>query len=50
MVLGAGAGEEWSGVPNVGVARNCRESERENDCSGVGEGASVGLGSSDDQA
>ncbi len=50
MVLGAGAGEEWSGVPNVSVVSSCRESERENGCSGVGKDAGSRLGGSGDQA
>ncbi len=43
MVLGFGAGEEWSGVPNVGGGGHCRELDRESDSSGVGEDAGVGL-------
>ncbi len=50
MGLGAGAGEEWSGVPNVSVVSSCRESERENGCSGVGEDAVGGLGGSGNRA
>jgi hypothetical protein len=48
MELGAEAGEEWPGVREVGVGGRCGESDRENSCSGVGDG--VGLGGGGDQA
>ncbi len=50
MVLGAGVGEEWSGVPYVGFGGRCGESGRESTCSGVGKDASIGLGGSGDRA
>ncbi len=50
MVLGAGAGEEWSRVPHVSVGGRCRESDRKSACSGVGKDAIVGLGGSSDPA
>jgi hypothetical protein len=41
--LGAGAGEEWSGVRNVSVGGCCGETGRERVCAEVGEDAGVGL-------
>jgi hypothetical protein len=42
--LGAGDGEEWSGVKNVGVGGRCGKTGRERVCTGVGKDAGVGLG------
>jgi hypothetical protein len=42
--LGAGAGEEWSGVQTVGDGGRCGEIGRERVCTGVGEAAGVGVG------
>jgi hypothetical protein len=43
--LGAGAGEEWSGVQKFGVGGRCGVSGKEGECTGVGKAAVVGLGS-----
>jgi hypothetical protein len=43
--LGAGAGEEWSGVQKFSVGGRCEVSGKEGECTGVGEAAIVGLGS-----
>ncbi len=47
MVLGAGAGAEWSGVPPVGVAGSLGKSERQCDCSVISEADGVGFSGSD---
>ncbi len=47
--LGAGAGEEWSGVQNVGVDDRCGETGRERLCTGVGEDAGVKLSGGGDR-
>jgi hypothetical protein len=43
--LGAGAGEEWSGVQKFGVGGRCGVSGKEGECTRVSEAAVVGLGS-----
>ncbi len=43
--LGAGAGEEWSGVQRFGVGGRCGVSGKGGESTGVGDSAVVGLGS-----
>jgi hypothetical protein len=50
MVVGAGAGEGWSGVPHVGVGGRCGEPCDRGVCSGVSEDAGVGVGGSGNRA
>jgi hypothetical protein len=46
--LGAGAGEEWSGVQKVGVGGRCGDTGSERSWAGVGEDVGVGLGGDGD--
>jgi hypothetical protein len=50
MVLGAGAGAEWSEVLSACVAGSYKESERVSDCTVVGEHVGVRLGGSGNRA
>jgi hypothetical protein len=47
--LGADAGEEWSGVQNVGVGGRRGETGSERSWAGVGEDAGIGLGGDGDR-